>query len=269
MSDTRGEQKPRARLLWPAVLAAVLVLAFLFFRYHQPAKPAPTPGGVGTAVRPTGPFELLITKLVRDRQRFQVLQVDYEYWKEHFVSKEILKIKEGSLADHVTRFAPDWLRDKVLQADWNKSTAHIITKVKAVVTFDVPLDRPADWKITIAGDTATVQAPALNIGDVNVLPETFEGWVLEEGLIIRGDKEKDNLIKTLRTDLLPLVAKDEFKNRYRDACRVSLERLLRNLFTTFGDPATAGIRHVDVQFADDPPAGTAPPFEPAAPPAPK
>ncbi len=248
---------PPAARRWPYILiifllAAVLIVA-LWRPWNDPSgKPPPV---ISQNPRPAAPFELIVTNLVKNRQRLELLEVELEYWQEHRVERDIVSIKKGSMTDRVARLAPDWIKKQVMDSDWNRTEAHIITKCQASVEFEVDFDNADQWQVEIDGDMARIRAPAYVVDEVNVPPEKLQGWVIEEDFMISGKKERDELLKQVRLRLIPHVKSKSFRHKHREQCRQNLRRFFQQLFQTVGDERLKQVKHIYVQFADDPKSG--------------
>ncbi len=250
----------RSRLFWPSLVAMALIMMLLVLKLSS-SGPVQHNTVIDATPQGNAPFELLVTKVITNQQRLELAEVELEYWKQHRLKRGIVRLKRGSLTDRVARFAPDWLKRQVKESDLNSTTAHIITKCKATVEFEISFKDPKQWKIQITDDTAKIQAPPFIVDDVNVPPEHLHGWVVEEDFIIDGEKERDVLLQNVRRELAPLTQSDDFRNKYREECRANLRIFFMNLFQALKDDRLGKVKHIYVEFADDPVVGESAPSE--------
>ena len=160
-------------------------------------------------------YDILISSVIHDRQRLEVMEEEFDYWYKTQVKKEIIKLKEGSLLE---KFVPDYLQEKIFSADFNQSKADIVVQCKVSIEFELDL---ADdlWEIKIKDDTAYIKAPKLIVEEPNVITESIRSWVVEEEFIIDGEKEKGILEKSSRVRIIPYTQEEEFLKDRKERCR--------------------------------------------------
>ena len=192
-------------------------------------------------------YDILISSVIHDRQRLEVMEEEFDYWYKTQVKKEIIKLKEGSLLE---KFVPDYLQEKIFSADFNQSKADIVVQCKVSIEFELDL---ADdlWEIKIKDDTAYIKAPKLIVEEPNVITESIRSWVVEEEFIIDGEKEKGILEKSSRVRIIPYTQEDEFLKARKERCRKNLADLFRNFFSLIKDEKLQKVKHFVIKFADD------------------
>lgn len=239
-------EKIKSALFWPTVILLGLAVVYMFATRSAPKKK--TPIVVGNVPENGKPFDLLITRVIRDHHRFELLEVQIEHWQLHQV--EIKLLKPGVVRSTFLRYVPDTVMRTLLKNHWNRSTAEIITSCKATVEFEVPFDNIDTWKITVDGDTAIVNAPPFVADEVNVKQDTVNGWVAREDFLIDGEAQKTVLMRNIQRALQKKVNSKVFRNQHRESCRRSLEVFMLKQFSLL--KATAVVKHVIVKFSDDP-----------------
>lgn len=235
-------------LFWPTIILLGLTVAYLVAtRPNSPGK-IPTVVANAAANGRNKPFDLLITRVIREKHKIELLEVEVEHWQLHQV--EIKLLKSGVVRSTFLKYVPESVMRTLLKHNWNRSTAEIITSCKASVEFEVPFDKVDTWKITVDGDTARVKAPPFEVDEVNVRPETVNGWVAREDFLIDGETQKTVLMRNIQRVLQKKVNSKAFRNQHRESCRKSLEAFLLKQLSLL--KATADVKHVIVEFSDDP-----------------
>ncbi len=232
----------RSKLFWPILLIALACAIGLAMQLLKREDPLPTV----TQTRRTRPFDLVITKVVRTSHNIELLEVEFEHWQLHDVSVDILK--PGLIRTFIMRNVPDAVIKKTLNTRLNKSTAQIVTNCTASVELEVPMETDT-WTIRIEGDTAEVLAPVPAPDQVLVNAETLRGWVIQEDLLVDGEKEKELLLKRVQRRLSEKVKSREFLRKHRETCRVSLADFLQKQFQVLDE--TRDVKHIYVRFADE------------------
>lgn len=227
-------------LFWPLLLITIGLTAFILYQRLSPFQPQGSTN--------TGRQSLFLKDVVMQTGSIELAEVTFDHWEKRTVSTAILT--PGPLGAVVNEYIPSIVLNKLREQGWNQSTADIITTCTASVEFEIPMNDP-DWgSIDISGNVATVNAPEPRTGAINIRPETLEGWVLREDLLISGKKEKDRLLHDVRANIEDRVSTPEFRQKYRESCRMSLQNFFRNLFSH--TDALSQVEHVYIRFKDDP-----------------
>lgn len=231
--------KLKAFFFWPLVMITIGLSAYLIYQQFHTSSASVNSG--------QEPFDLLLREVVTQTGNIELATVSFEHWQKQSISTSILK--PGPLGVLVNQYVPKAVLRRLSDQGWNQSTAEIITSCTASVEFEIPMDDPAWGPISVNGHVATITAPPPVTSSINILPETLRGWVLREDFIIDGEKEKERLLRQLRSKLRTKVDSEAFHAVYREQCRRSLEDFFRALFKH--TDSLRQVDHVYVQFTDE------------------